>query len=263
MLHPLTLPVTSEIVEIGEVQIEVQRRGSGAPLVLLPGEEGLEVESPFLERLAAHYEVILLWPPGFGRSNRPEWLTMDDVPYIFLDVMARLGLHRVPVVGCSLGGWIAVEMATKSDALMSKLVLVSPYGIKVGGPTDRDIADIYALHPAKLASLKWVDPTKGQRDLVNRPDEELFIIARNIESCARLCWEPYMHNPRLRRRLHRISVPTLFVWGDSDGVVTPDYGRAYAQGVAGAQFALIPAAAHLPHVEQPEAFFAAIDPFLA
>jgi pimeloyl-ACP methyl ester carboxylesterase len=72
-----------------------------------------------------------------------------------------------------------------------------------------------------------------------------------------------MHNPRLRRRLHRVTVPTLFVWGESDGVVTPDYGRNYAAGVAGAQFALISEAGHLPHVEQPEAFFAAVDPFLA
>ena len=263
MLHPLTLPVTSEIVEIGEVQIEVQRLGQGAPLVLLPGEEGLEMESPFLESLAARFEVIIFWPPGFGRSNRSEWVTMDDVPYLFLDVMARLGLKGVPVVGCSLGGWIAVEMATRNDALMSKLVLVDPYGIKIGGPMDRDIADIYMVHPAKLSALKWVDPTKGQRDLVNRPDDELYIIARNIESCARLCWEPYMHNPKLRRRLHRVTVPTLFVWGESDGIVTPDYGRAYAAGVAGAQFALIPEAGHLPHVEQPQAFFAAVDPFLA
>ena len=263
MLHPLTLPVTSEIVEIGEVQIEVQRCGHGAPLVLLPGEEGLEMESPFLENLAARFEVIIVWPPGFGRSNRPEWVTMDDVPYLFLDVMARLGLTGVPVLGCSLGGWIAVEMATRNDARMSKLVLVDPYGIKIGGPMDRDIADIYAVHPAKLAALKWVDATKGQRDLVNRPDDELYIIARNIESCARLCWEPYMHNPKLRRRLHRVGVPTLFVWGESDGIVTPDYGRAYAGGVADAQFALISEAGHLPHIEQPDAFFAAVDPFLA
>ncbi len=263
MLQPLTLPVTSEIVEIGEVQIEVQRRGAGAPLLFLPGEDGLEVESPFLEMLAASHEVILIWPPGFGRSNRPEWVTMDDVPYLCLDVMARLGLDQVPVIGCSLGGWIAVEMATRSDALMSKLVLIDPYGIKIGGPMDRDIADIYALHPAKLAALKWVDAEKGRRDLVNRPDDELFIIARNIESCARLCWEPYMHNPKLRRRLHRVTVPTLFVWGEADGIVTPDYGRAYAAGVSGAQFALIADAAHLPHVEQPEAVLAAVVPFLA
>lgn len=263
MLEPLTIPMVSEIIKIGEVEIEAQRRGRGEPLLLLPGEDALEIESPFLAKLAERYEVILLWPPGFGRSNRPEWVTMDDVPYLYLDVMTRLGLNKVPVVGCSMGGWIAVEMATRNDTMMSKLVLVDPYGIKIGGPMDRDIADIYMVHPTKLAALKWADPARGQRDLVNRSDDELYIIARNIESCARLCWEPYMHNPRLRRRLHRVTPPTLFVWGEKDGIVTPDYGRAYAAGVAGSKFALIADAGHMPHIEQTEAFFAAVDPFLA
>ena len=263
MLQPITIPMVSEIIRIGEVEIEVQRRGKGAPLLLLPGEDALEIESPFLTRLAENHEVILLWPPGFGKSNRPEWVAMDDVPYLYLDVMARLGLNSVPVLGCSMGGWIAVEMATRSDALMSRLVLVDPYGIKIGGPMDRDIADIYMEHPTRLAALKWADPAKGQRDLVSRSDDELFIIARNIESCARLCWEPYMHNPRLRRRLHRITKPTMFVWGEKDGIVTPDYGRAYAAGVSGARFELIANAGHLPHIEQTEAFFTAVDPFLS
>lgn len=147
MLQPLTIPVTSELVKINDVEIEVERRGSGSPLLLLPSEEGLEVEARFLVQLAERHEVILLWPPGFGRSNRPEWVAMDDVPYLYLDVMDRLGLMATPILGCSLGGWIAVEMATKSNDMISKLALIAPYGIKVGGPTDRDIADIYAVRP--------------------------------------------------------------------------------------------------------------------
>ena len=262
MLQPLTMPAISELVDINDVQIEVQRRGQGAPLVLLPGEEGLEVESPFLERLCARYEVILFWPPGFGKSNRPEWVTMDDVSYIYLDVMERLGLHGVPVVGCSMGGWIGVEMATKSTDLISAMALIAPYGIKVGGPTDRDIADIYAVHPNAIASLRWRDPAKGDRNLPARSDDELYIIARNIESTARLCWEPYMHNPKLRRRLHRVKAPTLFIWGADDGVVKVDYGRAYAAGVKGAQFEVMADAGHYPHIEQPEATLAALYAFL-
>ena len=263
MLKPLTIPVTSNLVEIADVHIEVQRRGQGSPIILLPGEDGLEVESPFLERLAADHEVTLLWPPGFGLSNRPEWVTMDDVAYIYLDVIKRLGLEGAPVMGCSMGGWIALEMATKSEAAFSKMVLVDPYGIKVGGPMQRDIADIYAVHPDKIAALKWADPKCGERKLPERSEEELFIIARNIESTARLCWEPYMHNPKLRRRLHRVAVPTLFVWGEKDGIVSPDYGRAYAAGIPGARFVMIPDAGHLPHIEQTQAFFAALNPFLA
>jgi pimeloyl-ACP methyl ester carboxylesterase len=263
MLKPLTIPVTSELVQIADVQIEVQRRGSGRPVLLLPGEDGLEVESPFLEQLAANHEVTLFWPPGFGLSNRPEWVTMDDVAYLYLDVVKQLGLEGVPVIGCSMGGWIALEMATKSETVFAKMALVDPYGIKVGGPMQRDLADIYAVHPEKIAALKWADPTRGERRLPERSEEELYIIARNIESTARLCWEPYMHNPKLRRRLHRVAVPTLFIWGEQDGMVSVDYGRAYAAGVPGSSLVTIPNAGHLPHIEQTQAFFAALNPFLA
>lgn len=264
MLQPLTIPVTSELITVGDTQIEVQRCGTGSPVLLLPGEEGLEFESPFLTTLASNHEVTVFWPPGFARSNRPDWITCaDDVSYIYLDLLGRLGLDKIPIVGCSLGGWLAAEMATKNDTRISKLVLVAPLGIKVGGPTDRDIADIYALHPSKVSALKWADPDRGQRDLKGRSDEELFVIARNIESFARLCWEPYMHNPKLKKRLHRISVPTLFVWGERDGIVKPDYGRAYAELVPGAKLRVIADAGHLPHVEQPKAFFDEVTGFLA
>ncbi len=264
MLGPLSTPVKSDFVEIGDVKIEIERRGKGAPLLLLPGEDGLEVEAPFLERLARTREVILFWPPGFGRSNRPDWITnMDDVAYIYLDVMARLGLDNIPVVGCSLGGWIAAEMATKNDARFSHLAMVGAYGVKIGGPTDRDIADIWALHPDKVASLKWRDRENGKRDLSKRPDDELYVIARNIESCARLCWSPYMHNPKLAHRLHRIAAKTLLIWGADDGIVATDYAKAYAAMISGAKLSIIADAGHLPHVEQPDAFLNELTAFIS
>lgn len=263
MLGPLSTPVTSELIDVNDVKIEVQRRGKGAPLLLLPGEEALEIEAPFLEKLAQTREVIVFWPPGFGKSSRPDWITcMDDVAYVHLDVMAKLGLDKIPVVGFSLGGWIAAEMAVKNDSRFSRLVLVDPYGIKIGGPTDRDIQDIWTLHPQKVAQLKWHDQEKGKRDVSQRSDDELYIIARNIESCARLCWEPYMHNPKLARRLHRIAAPTLVVWGANDGIVTPEYGRAYAAKIPGAKFVAIGDAGHLPHVEQPDAFLRELNAFI-
>jgi pimeloyl-ACP methyl ester carboxylesterase len=150
----------------------------------------------------------------------------------------------------------------KNDSRFSRLVLVDPYGIKIGGPTDRDIQDIWTLHPQKVAQLKWHDQEKGKRDVSQRSDDELYIIARNIESCARLCWEPYMHNPKLARRLHRIAAPTLVVWGANDGIVTPEYGRAYAAKIPGAKFVAIGDAGHLPHVEQPDAFLRELNAFI-
>ena|SRR5436190_20962492 len=244
----------SELIRSGDVEIELERRGGGAPLLLLPSEEALEPDSRFVAELAKRYEVLILWPPGFGRSGRPDWVaSMDDVAYIYLDILDRLDLRAIPVIGCSLGGWIAAEMATKDDARLDRLVLIDPVGIKIGGPTDRDIQDIWGLHPQKLAALTWFDARHGTRDFSALSDDELTIVARNAESLARFCWQPYMHNPKLKHRLHRIAVPTLLVWGESDGIVTPAYGEAYRALIPGAEMTVIREAGHYPHIEQPAA----------
>lgn len=251
-------------VELPGLRLELERRGRGEPLLLLSGEEALEADAPFVEALAATHEVLIPSPPGFGRSERPESITSpDDVAYVYLDLVERLGLRGVPVVGCSLGGWIAAEMAIKDDAFVSKLVLVDPYGIKIGGPTDRDIADLWMLHPEAVKRLKWHDVAKGERDYRALPEDELAIIARNNESFVRLCWEPCLYDPKLAGRLHRIRVPTLLVWGAGDGVVKPSYGEAYASLIPDARFELVPQAGHFPHLERPEIVLDLIRRFLS
>ncbi len=252
-----------EFVTIGDAAIELKRRGNGPPLLLLPGEEGLETDAPFVERLATKHEVLILSPPGFGRSNRPGWIVgVDDISYLYLEVLDKLKLSELRVIGCSLGGWIAAEMATKDDGRFGKLVLAAPYGIKPGGPMDRDIADIWTLPPREVAARKWFDPAKGKRDFNGMGDDALAIVARNVESFARFCWQPYMHNPQLQHRLRRIGVPTLLVWGANDGIVTPDYGHAYCGMIPGATLTVIDEAGHLPQIEQPDAFMAALAGFL-
>ena len=260
---PSPVKSSSKFVTLGDAKIEVERRGKGKPLLLLYGEEALELEAPFVDELARKYEVIIPSPPGFGKSNRPDWITnIDDIAYLYLDLIEKLDLKKITVVGCSLGGWIALEMATKDDSRFAKLLLVDPYGVKIGGPWDRDIADIWATHPAELAKLKWHDPEKGKRDFPAMPEDKLAIIARNTESTARFCWEPYLHNPKLKHRLNRVTVPTLFVWGKSDGIVKESYGKAYAKLIKGAKFASLAKAGHLPHIEQPEAFLKAVKGFI-
>jgi pimeloyl-ACP methyl ester carboxylesterase len=252
-----------EAVEIGDVHLELERRGSGAPLLLLASEEARERESAFVDALAAQYEVILPSAPGFGRSNRPEWVTRpDDIAYIYLDLLDHLQLRDVPVVGASLGAWIAAEMATIDDAAMTKLVLLAPYGIKVGGPLDRDITDLWLHHPDAVRALTWFEPANAVRDYAGMSEDELRIIARNVESFARLCWEPYMFNPKLTRRLHRIGVPTLLLWGADDGIVRPAYGEAYRQLIPGARLAVVEGAGHFPHLEQAAAVTERVVDFL-
>jgi pimeloyl-ACP methyl ester carboxylesterase len=245
------------------LRLQIERRGKGPPLLLLAGEEQLELDAPFLDALAKDFEVIVPSPPGFGRSTRPDWITCpDDIAYVYLQLVDDLALRGIPVVGASLGGWIAAEMATKDDSFSSKLVLIDPYGIKVGGPTERDIADIWLLHPDEVAALKWFDPANGKRDFKSMPDDKLAVIARNIESFARFCWEPYMHNPKLKHRLHRIRVPTLLIWGENDGIVTPRYGETFRALIPGASMVTIPRAGHLPHLEQPQEFLQTLRAFL-
>jgi pimeloyl-ACP methyl ester carboxylesterase len=249
-------------VKLSGVDIEVERRGSGPPLLVLYGEEALELNSTVLDHLAGKYELIIPSPPGFGHSQRPDWITIpDDISYIYLDLVDHFKLHGAPVIGFGLGGWLAFEMATKSD-FASKIVVVDPYGVKVGGPTDRDIQDIWTLHPRTVEGLKWHDTAKAKRDFASMTDDELAVVARNVETFARFCWEPYMHNPKLKHRLHRVTAPTLFVWGANDGIMTTDYGRAYAALVKGSRFEVIANAGHYPHLEQPEAFLKVVTPFI-
>lgn len=251
-------------VNVHGVDIEVKTRGSGAPIFLLQSEEQLEVDSAFVADLARTNTVIMPSPPGFGTSARPDWMNSpDDLAYVMLDLAAIMGLNGAPLIGCSLGGWIAAEMATKDDSRFSRLVLIDPYGVKIGGPFDVDFQDLWIQLPQKVAAMKWRDLEKGKRDFANMTDEQLTVVARNTETFARFCWEPYMHNPKLRHRLHRIQTPTLVLWGEDDGVATASYGKAYAGLIPGAKFQTIAEAAHYPHLEQPDAVLKALRAFLA
>lgn len=248
---------TSEagVLTIHGVQLEVFDRGQGHPILVLHEEDGLTLRAPFLSSLAAYSRVIAPAHPGFGHSPDSTFIdTVDDLSYLYLDLLAELNLRDVVVVGCSLGGWIAAEMAVKSTERIAKLILIAPVGIKVGDRETRDIPDIFALSPTEVTRLKYHDPTRAVVDYPTLSDDELTVIARNREATALYAWEPYFHNPKLRQRLHRIDIPTLLLWGASDRFVTPDYyGTAYQKAIPGATLAIINGAGHLPQIEQPEA----------
>jgi pimeloyl-ACP methyl ester carboxylesterase len=255
-------PVRS-FVTVAGVRLELRRQGRGRPLLLLTSEEVLEPDQAFVAEMARRFEVFIPSPPGFGRSERPDWITgVDDVAYLYLSLIEKLGLKSMTLVGFSLGGWIAVEMAVKNDARIARMMLVAPYGVKFGGALDRDIADLWWLPPDRVAALKWYDPTNRQRDLSALSDDALTVIARNTESFARLCWEPFMHDPKLPHRLDRISVPTWLVWGANDGILPPDYGKGYRKLIPGARLKIIPKAGHLPHLERPAAFLTHFQEFV-
>src|SRR5262249_54760195 len=154
------------------------------------------------------------------------------------------------VVGVSFGGWVAAEIAIKSTARLSQLVLANPVGIKVGGREQRDIADIFAVTEDEYLGLAYHDPKVGKRDYKTMPEAEVLAASRNREATARYAWSPYMHDPKLKGRLHRIRIPTLLLWGTSDQVLSESYGRAYCAAIPGARFQSIERAGHYPHEEQ-------------
>jgi pimeloyl-ACP methyl ester carboxylesterase len=243
-------------LEIQHLKIELLARGQHSrPLLFLHPEIGLDPDAPVIGLLAARARLIAPAHPGFGRSEVARSMTtVDDIAYFYLDFLEALDLRDVILVGAGLGGWIAAEIAIKSTARLSSLVLADALGIKVSDRETRDIVDIFALTEPELAELTWFDPASARRDPASLSEAELQSIARNREASARYGWSPYMHDPKLKGRLHRIRIPTLVLWGAADRIVKPDYGRAFCAAIPGARFELIERAGHFPHLEQPEDF---------
>ena len=252
--------------KLGDVEVELTEIGKGRPILFLhPGHPAGRVDpaARVIELLAQDARVIAPTHPGFGAEPAQRHLTtVDDLAYLYLDLMETLNLSDCVVIGVSLGGWIAAEMAVKTTARMSHLVLADTVGIKAGDRHSRDIADIYALTDRQLAEIAYADPAKMMPNTKSLRESELILMARSRESTGRYAWTPYMHNPKLKQRLHRIRIPTLVLWGDADRVVTPDYGREFAAALPDARFAAIEDAGHFPHLEQPDAFAGRIFQFL-
>jgi pimeloyl-ACP methyl ester carboxylesterase len=254
----------SSKISIAGVELELFERGQGAPMLYLHGGGGIGLDLPFLDLLAKDRRVVAPSHPGFGQSSLPDWLDcIDDIAHIYLELMDRVGLTRTDLVGFSIGGWIAAELATKVPERVSRLVLIGPVGVKTGRSDKLDIPDVFAMPREKLDRLRFHDPANNPLDLASMPDEELHTVARNSETLALLTWEPYMHNPKLRHRLHRITAPTLFLRGASDGIVSAEYLERYAALLPQARIETIAQAGHLPQVEQRETTAATVLKFLS
>jgi pimeloyl-ACP methyl ester carboxylesterase len=242
-------------ITVNGLRIETIERGEGRPLLFLHPGIGIDPKAPVLDALAAKARLIAPSHPGFGTSElAPTMTTVDDLSYFYLDLMDALELRDATVVGIGFGAWIAAAVAIKSTARMSRLVLANAVGIKVGDRETRDIVDIFALLDPELNKLAYCDPKAGERDYKTMPEAEVVATARNREALGRFAWQPYMHDPKLKGRLHRIRIPTLFLWGTHDCILSESYGRAFCAAIPGARFELIDKAGHFPHLEQPQVF---------
>ena len=252
-----------ERLPVADLELEVVRRGAGRPVVVLHGFQTVAADAPFLDLLGRRAEIIAPSHPGFGASPRPpDFETVYDLAHLYLEMIEGLPHERVSLIGLSFGGWLAAEVAVKAGDRIDRLVLVDALGIKVSDRETPDILDVFNAHPRDVVRASWHAPEQWAPRYDDMTDAELARISRNWSALCLYGWHPYMYNPRLSRWLRRIRRPTLVVWGDSDGIVAPSYGMAYARLIPGARFELIARAGHHPEIEQPAAFAEAVGAFL-
>jgi pimeloyl-ACP methyl ester carboxylesterase len=244
----------------------VLEAGSGQPVVFLHGAGGLLADNPFLDRLAARYHVFAPELPGYGESTGEELLEdMLDFTLHGWDVVSALGLTRPHLIGHSMGGMIAAEMAVVAPNDVDRLVLVGAAGLWLEA---HPIPDIFALLPAQLVELLFQDPDKGQALLtggVDFSDMEAFKAfylgqQRRLAMAGKILFP--IPNRRVSKRLYRVTAPTLVLWGEADRLIVPAYARQWARLIPGATVEMIPNAAHMLPYEQPEAFVSAVCRFL-
>jgi pimeloyl-ACP methyl ester carboxylesterase len=253
----------AERLSAGGIDLEVVRCGAGPPILVLHGLQLVAPGAPFLDLLARHAAVLAPSHPGFGHSPRPDdFDAVYDLVRLYLGVLERLPHDRVALLGCSFGGWLAAEIAATCSHRLDRLILVDAVGIKVSDRETPDILDVFNTSSQEVQRRSWHAPDRWTPDFERMSDDELVTHARNRDALCLYAWHPYMHNPRLRRWLGRISVPTLLLWGASDRIVTPAYGRAYADLIPGSRFELIEKAGHHPEIEQPEALVERVVAFM-
>jgi pimeloyl-ACP methyl ester carboxylesterase len=245
------------------IDLEVHDQGKGEPLLFLHSAQGFDARHEVSALLAQKHRLVAPSHPGFGKSSLPDWLdSVDDISYVYLELLDQLELETVHLVGCSIGAWIAAEIATKAPERIRRLVMVGPVGVKLGPVDKLDIPDIFAMPLDKVDQLLFADPARMKMDPSKMTDEEIAIRVRNRETLALLSWEPWMHNPKLKHRLQRATMPALFMRGEKDGLVSTQYLEGYARLLPNARTVTIPGAGHAPQIEQPKAFAEALFRFL-
>lgn len=248
-LSPST-PITRTENFVDGLTIHFEERGSGRPMLVLHGGGGSFSVAGFAGAVSERSHVITPIHLGFGGQPRPEWFdSVDDLAIAYLDLLERLEVHDVMVVGFSMGGWIAAEMAVRDTSRLSSIVLVDAVGIHVDG---HPIADVFPLTPDELSALSYHNPAAFRIDPATITPQQIAGRAANFKALDVYGRAVNMCDPKLCRRLGRVTIPALVVWGESDGVVDTDYGRAYAAALPNAQFKIIPEAGHLPQIEQPQ-----------
>jgi pimeloyl-ACP methyl ester carboxylesterase len=247
-------------LDVSGVHLEVVAKGSGRPLLLLHGMDGVDAATGLIDALAADFSVLAPSHPGFGASDLPRTFgSVDDIAYLYLDLLEARDLRDVTVVGLSFGGWVAAEMLIKNTSRVARTVLSAPLGVRTGERRRIDVADLFMLPQAEVDRRLGAAAGPPPAEL---PPEQLSRIIRNREAVSLYGWSPYLYDPKLKQRLHRIDVPALVLWGQDDQLAGLDYGRAYAEAIPGARFETLKGG-HRLYADQPQALAKAVAAFAA
>lgn len=237
----------------------ILRAGQGKPLVFLHGANGGRW-LPFLDRLAQDFEVIAPEHPGFGRSDTPDWLdNVGDLAQFYRAFLNRLELENVTLVGTSLGGWLACEMAVRSTARIAHIVLAAPAGIHVKGVAKGDMF----MWNAEELTRNLFHSTELQERMLAMPmsDEERDLALKNRFTTAKLAWAPRLYNPHLEKWLHQIDKPVLILWGRQDKLIPVAYGDRFRERIPGSKLIVFEECGHLPHAECADDYVSAVTEF--
>lgn len=246
---------------VGEIELRRGGEGGPVPLVYLHSAQGEGEGMELLEILSESREVLAPVFCGFGTSEGIEQIDdIEDAAFWALDVLDRLDLRSVDLMGMSLGGWIAAELAVRWPERVRRLVLVNPVGLYVEGAA---ITEIFGRNLSELAGELFADPEYPIAQLMRAlaqfdsdPSQIPFDLIRPVlqaqAATAKVGWNPYLHDPKLRRRLQRITAPTLVIHGAQDGIVPRAHAEAYVEAISGSRLEVLEGAAHLAALERAE-----------
>ncbi len=241
---------TESFLTVNGCKIRLHRGGQGAPLLYLHGVNGAGSVQPFMELLAKKYDVLVPEHPGFGVSDEPDWLdNIHDLAYFYLDLLDQLGLDQVEVVGSSLGGWLAMEMAIREPSRFKALVLVGSAGIRIAESKPGDIF----LWSAETAARNTFHHPEMVAKALSAP-VDLDTSLKNRHTAAKLAWEPRLHDPMLHKWLHRLKMPVQLIWGDKDAVMPLPHGHALKKLIPQSELIILTECGHLPQLEAPQSF---------
>jgi pimeloyl-ACP methyl ester carboxylesterase len=243
---------------IGQVPLTVTERGAGRPFLLLHGGGGPLTVAAFADQLAQSERARVLTPthPGFGGTPRPDGLnTVRGLAALYVAFIEQSCLNDVTVIGNSIGGWIAAEMGLLGSRRITRIVLVDALGIDVPG---HPVIDFFALPIPEIANYSYHQPDRFRLDPATMPAAQREAMAGNRAALAVYAGTSSMTDSSLAGRLAASTLPTLVLWGESDRIVDPEYGRAYAAAIPGARFVLLGETGHLPQLETPDKLLAAI-----